>query len=87
LEVRHTWAVFGSFRAGKPEQETLKVAYKPGGEYPLAMTRLAFPGCTKKDTAVLKMLSLKDKVLGFRVILPECLKEALKKEAEKEKQP
>ena len=86
FEVRHTWALFGSFRAGRPEQETLKVTYKPGGEYPLAMTRLTFPGCTKGDVAVLKMLSLEDKAISYRVILPECLKETLKKEAEKQKQ-
>jgi len=87
IEVRHTWATFWRFRAGRPSEETLKVAFKEGGEYPLAMTTLEFPGCTKKETAVLKMLSLKDKILDYRIILPECLKEALKKEKEKGQQP
>lgn len=87
FEMRHTWATFWRFRAGRPTEETLKVAFKEGGEYPLAMTSLEFPGCTKKETAVLKMLSLQDKILDYRIILPDCLNEALKKGKEKGQQP
>jgi len=87
FEIRHTWAKFGGFRAGRPSQEILKVPFKPDAEYPLAMTELSFPNCPMKDPAVLKMLSLKDRQLGYRIILPACLKEALKREKEKDAQP
>ncbi len=86
FEIRHTWAKFGGFRAGKPNQEILKVTFKADGEYPLPMSILTFPNCTKKDLAVLKMISLKDNRLGYRIILPACLKEALKREQEKDAQ-
>ena len=87
VEIRHTWAKFGGFRAGRPDQEILKVPFKEGGEYPLPMKILTLPGCPPGKSAVLKMLLLKDNRLGYRIILPDCLKEALKKEQERATQP
>jgi hypothetical protein len=82
FEIRHTWATFAGFRGGKPSEETLKVDYKPDGEYPLPMSMMTFPGCDKKDLAVLKMVSLGDNQLRFRIIIPGCLEEALRKAKE-----
>jgi hypothetical protein len=84
FEIKHTWATFVGFRAGKPSEETLKVEFKPDGEYALPMTAMALPGCKKGDLAVLKMLSLKNNELKFRIILPECAREELRKAKESE---
>jgi hypothetical protein len=80
FEIRHTWAKFGSFRAGRPEEEILKVPFKTDEEYSLPMTILTFKNCTKKDLAVLKMISLEKNRLSYRIILPDCLREAIKKQ-------
>ncbi len=80
FEIRHTWAKFGGFRAGRPSEDILKVTFKADGEYPLPMSILTFQNCDKKDVAVLKMISLDKNRLTYRIILPECLKAAIKKQ-------
>lgn len=87
FELRHTWAKFAGFKAGRPSEEKLQVPFKANGEYPLPMKLLSFPNCPYKNPAVLKMIALEKNRLVYRIILPECLKAALKKEKEKETQP
>lgn len=82
FEIRHTWATFAGFRGGKPEGETLKVEFKPDAEYPLPISYVTLKNCSKKDLPVLKMVSLGKNQLGFRIIIPACLEEALRKAKE-----
>jgi len=87
FEIRHTWATFAGFRGGKPEGEILKVVFEADAEYPLPMSYLAMKDCSKKDVPSLKMISLGNNQLGYRIILPVCLEETLRKAKEEGNSP
>lgn len=75
---RATMVMF-SVKKDKPSEEKISLAFSENSTHPLPMTHLSFPNCPRKETAMLKMISLKDNQLEHQIILPACLKEAIEK--------
>jgi hypothetical protein len=84
LEMSRTYdgaAISGhaNIRRGNPMEEKIIVDLSGGESHPLPLSRLSLPSCTPVDRIVLKVISLKDGQLEYRVMLPDCFREAIRK--------
>jgi hypothetical protein len=83
IEIAHSAGratmVMFSVKKDKPSEEKLSVVFEEEGVYPLPMKSLTFPNCTRKETALLKLISLKGDLLEHQIVLPDCLREAIQK--------
>jgi hypothetical protein len=68
-----------SVKKDKPSEDRISIAFAEYSVHPLPMKHLNFPNCTRKDTAMLKLISLRDNQLEHQIVLPQCLKEAIEK--------
>lgn len=83
LEISHSSGratmVMFSVKKDKPLEEKISIVFAENSTHSLPMTHLSFPNCPRKETAHLKIISLKDNQLEHQIILPDCLKEAIAK--------